>query len=244
MSNQVFTFCLRLLDREQGIYVVLAEITSIRCCEVYLIVVCACHAAIQVVAVVQRHCAEVVFIHIVVNNVVSGRSVQVVATAKAPVHLVEGECRTILVALIGVDALRVRETQVKSFENFAPSEVIFNASANIHVRCHVALIVAVVLQYAEVVVLVLIFLSVARSVCCDVIVANAFGHILRTCQQQVVVFLITRASHFYKRGVLLAVVAAYCQVCLKPFANLHVNTGAVVPTVIIQSAEVTILLKV
>ena len=73
---------------------------------------------------------------------------------------------------------------------------------------------------------------------------HGFGHVARTSEQQVVVFLAARATYLDKWCVLLAIITTHGQVGTQPLAYLYVYTCTVVPAVVVQSAEVSILIEV
>ena len=222
---------------------VVAEGTVVLGREVNLVVVGTGRRTRQIVAVAQSDGIEVGHIQIAVVLTAHG-GIEVVAAAVAVHHLIKGVRRAVLIALVGVDALRVGETEFQTFQNLTPTEIVADASVDVQVGVHIALVVAVVLKNVEVIVLVLVLLTVAHTVGGDAVVFHVFGHVIGTGEQQVVVLLGVRASHFYKRGVLLAVVAGYSKVGTQPLAYLHIHTGAEVPAVVVQTAQVTFLVEV
>ena len=167
-----------------------------------------------------------------------------VARTVAAVHGVEGVGRTILVGLVGIDALRIAEAQFQTLQNLVPSEVVAQASVDARVRVHVPREVAVVLQHVERIVLVGVALAVGGTVGGDGVSAHLFWNVARACQHQVVVLLGIRSAHLQEGLVLLAVVTADGQVGCQPLRNLHVDTGAIVPAVVVELAQVTVLLEV
>ena len=245
LSLQVLALGLRLLDREQGADMVLAEVAGILCGEVHLVVVRTCRRAVQHVTVVVGRTVEVRRVQIVERRVVARcRRVQVVARTVAARHLVQRIVRAVLVGLVVVDALRIREAQLQTFQQLAPSEVVRQATVDAHVVRHVAAVVAVVLQHVEVVVLILVALSATDAIGGNGVTVDIFGNVCRTREQQVVVLLVTRSADLHQRRVLLAVVTADGQVGRQVVADLHVDAGAIVPAVVVELAQVTVLLEV
>ena len=100
------------------------------------------------------------------------------------------------------------------------------------------------MQNIEVVILILVLLRIAWTVSGNVIATHTFRHVLRTCQQQVVIFFVTGTSNLYKRSVLLAIVSADGKACFKPLAYFNIHTGTIVPTIVVKSSKVTILFKI
>ena len=160
------------------------------------------------------------------------------------VHGVEGVGRTVLVGLVCIDTLGIGETQFQTFQDFAPSKVVFQTGVYIGVRIHVLREITVVLQNVERIVLVGVALAIARTIDGDGITAHLFRNIARTGHHQVIVFFCVCSTHLQQWLVLLTVVTADVQAGTQPLRNLHIDTGTVVPTVVIQLAQITILLKV
>ena len=223
----------------------LSEVTRIGCGEVHLIVVGACHGAVEHIAVGPFESHEVAIGEIVEALFIARCwCIEVLTATIALVHLIECEVRTILVVLRVVDTLRVRELQFQSFEDVAPSEVVGDASVDVHVVAHRTAVVAIVLQHREVVVLVLVHLRVADSIGSHRHAVDIFGNISWVSEQQVIVFLIARTAHFHEWCILFAIVAADGQIGTEPLADLHVDAGAIVPAVVVEASEVTVLCEV
>ena len=222
----------------------LTEMAGILGRVVHLIVVGTGGGTCEVRAIGIAVCHHVVLVDIVVDVLVAHRSVEVVATAKAVRHRVNGIVGAVFVTLIGVDTLAVREPHRETFEDLAPSEVVAQSGLHVEVRTHIALVVTVVLQQVVVVTLVLTLLRVADTIIGDIIVADLLRDITGTGEQQCIVLLRVGASDLDERLVLCTVVATDAEVSTEKTADLHIEARTVVPTAVVETPEVTTLLEV
>ena len=211
------------------------KVTAILSSEVNLVVVGTVCRTIQHIAIVGFNGIEVGGGQIVKRTVVTaGRRIEVLARTITAVHGVEREARTILVGLVVVDTLRVRELQLQALQNLTPTEVVADAGVDARVVGHVAAVVTIVLQHVEVVELVLVLLTTADTVGRDIVAVDLLRNIAWTGEQQVIVLLVARATYLHQRGVLLAIVTTDSQIGRQIVGNLHVDTGTIVPAVVVE----------
>ena len=225
----------------------LAEVACVVHREVQLVVVRAHHIApkIRWVAVRYYRRAEVHIVseHRVVSVLSGDWCIQVASASGTLLQRVELERRTVFVALVCGNALRVAHRHGESLERLQPSPVIRDASVHGHVLAHVLHVVAVVVHHV-VVVLAVARSGVRDSVCHDGVSVHVFRNVSRTCQQQVVVFLLVASAHLYVLLVVLSVVTAHGQVRLQPSRDFHVHSCTVVESVVVDVAQVTVLAEV
>ena len=213
------------------------EIAGILSGEVHLIVVGTHHHTADIVAVGILDTIEVTGIEIVVRTVFhTCRYIHVIARAVAAVHRVKRIGRTILIGLVGIDTLRIGEAEFQTLQNVAPSKVVAQASVDIRVRVHILREVTIILQHIERIVLVSMTLAIAGTIYGNCIAVHLLRNITRTCKHQVIVLFCISSTYLQQRFVLLAIVTTDGQVSREPLGNLHIDTGAVVPAVVIQLA--------
>ena len=166
------------------------------------------------------------------------------ATAITTRHLVEREAGTVLVVLVGADALGVREAQLQTLQDLAPTKVIGQAGIDVRIGRHGAGVVAIVLEYCKRVVLVLHTGAIAGTIGGNIVAVDLLRNIARTGQHQVVVLLIAGTADLQHRFILLAVVTADSEVGRQVVGDLDIDAGTVVPAVVVELAEVTVLLEI
>ena len=223
----------------------LTEVAVVRSREVHLVVIRAHHRTVKLCRTVGDCPLQKVALgdERVVILAVNGR-VKVLAATRAGLHIIDVVFRTELVGLVRVDALRVREAQVKTFQDFAPAEVVVNTGVDVQVRRHRTDVVTVVAKRAVRVNLVVVYLRVGDTVSHDGQSVDCLRDIAGTGQKDVVVLLARSSTYLNIRSVLLSIVARYVQVGREPLAYLNVNARTEVPTVVVEVAEVTVLVEV
>ena len=69
-------------------------------------------------------------------------------------------------------------------------------------------------------------------------------NIARTSQHQVIVLFCIGSTHLQQGLVLLAIVTTDSQVSFQIVIDLHIHTGTIVPAVIVQFTQITVLLEI
>ena len=190
-----------------------AESTVVVEGEVHLVIIRTNHLTAAVVTVSIFNGIEVAVIQIVETKIFTTcRCVKVLTGAITFLHGVKRIRCTILIGLVCIDTLRVRELYLQALQNFAPSEVVVNTTADVEGRGLAIGEVTIILQSSEVVVLVLYTGTIRWTVAGNSVFFYILWHIARTGQHQVVVLLCIGTTHLQERFLLVAVVTADSQV--------------------------------
>ena len=243
LARQVFKLGLRALQGVEGAHVVAAPAAGILQREVQLVAVAAAHAALQQTAVVQRQRRERPGV-VPVGGVLSSPSVEVRIFGIALLQHVDVHERLHGVVLRVVDGLRVRHLGGESLQRLDESEVERQRAVDGHVVGHVLYVVIAVLHGLEVVQAgVAGGDDVLHARVDQRIAVDRAGHEGQVAHQVLVVTVGTAALG-YDGVVLLAVVAAHLEGGLHELANVGVHAGTVVPAVVVEFADVTVLVEV
>ena len=159
-------------------------------------------------------------------------------------HRVNRELRGHLVRLVGRNRLTVVQAGGQTLQGLPNlTEIYRQVTLNAHVRGHVARAVTVVLKLVVVVELVAVNLLVRYTVSSNRQTVYILGNVARTHQKHVVVVALVCTANLNDRRGLLAVVTRNRETGLQPLRYLYIGTCAVVPTLVHEVTDVTILVE-